>query len=374
MLAELVEVVIGVDTHKHTHTAAVVRAATGAVLARVTVSADPDGYTEMEALAGQHSGLRAWALEGSGGYGAGLARHLAEHGELVIELDRPVRPKRRGGAKSDPIDAARDALARTHLAQPKTGAERAALQMHLTVRRAAVEAAADAQRQLHALVVTAPERVRAKFRGQSTRLMITTASGLRVPRAGDAELSAAIAILRALARRIRFLEAEALEHERTIRALVRSWRPDLLALPGVGPIVAATVLTSWSHPGRCRDEAAFAMLAGTAPIPASSGPTQRYRLNRSGDRQLNRALHVIALSRPRHPRLRRTPPRPRKDQPRDPTLPQALHRPPALPTPRSCLSGALTSIGASLRAPLGPTPTYCRARLLMRAVSSVTWV
>jgi transposase len=303
MLADLVEVVIGVDTHKHTHTAAVVQAATGAVLARVAVSADPDGYTELDALAEQHSGLRAWALEGSGGYGAGLARHLAGHGELVIELDRPVRPKRRAGAKSDPIDAvraARDALARTQLAQPKTGAERAALQMHLTARRAAVEAAADAQRQLHALVVTAPERVRARFRGQSTRLMITTAGGLRAPRAQDAELVAAITVLRTLARRIRFLEAEALEHERTIRALVRSWRPDLLQLPGVGPIVAATVLTSWSHPGRCRTEAAFAMLAGTAPIPASSGQTVRYRLNRAGDRQLNRALHVITLSRLRH--------------------------------------------------------------------------
>jgi transposase len=303
MLAELVEVVIGVDTHKHTHTAAIVQAATGAVLVQVTVNADPDGCAELDALAQQHSGSRAWALEGSGGYGAGLARHLAEHGELVIELDRPVRPKRRGGAKSDPIDAvraARDALARTHLAQPKTGAERAALQMHLTARRAAVEAAADAQRQLHALVVTAPERVRGKFRGQSTRLMITTAHGLRTPRAGNAELTAALTVLRALARRIRFLEAEALEHERTIRALVRGWRPDLLQLPGVGPIVAATVLTSWSHAGRCRDEAAFAMLAGTAPIPASSGQTVRYRLNRSGDRQLNRALHVITLSRLRH--------------------------------------------------------------------------
>src|SRR4051794_41575029 len=172
--------------------------------------------------------------------------------------------------------------------------------MHLTARRAAVEAAADAQRQLHALVVTAPERVRGKFRGQSTRVMITTAHRLRTPPVGNAELTAALTVLRALARRIRFLEAEALDHERTIRALVRSWRPDLLELPGVGPIVAATVLTSWSHPGRCRDEAAFAMLAGTAPIPASSGQPVRYRLNRSGDRQLNRALHAIALSRLRY--------------------------------------------------------------------------
>ncbi len=141
MLAELVEVVIGVDTHSQTHTAAVVDVRTGGVLARATVPANPDGYAELVALAGKHSGLRAWAMEGTGGYGAGLARHLAAGDELVVELDRPKRPTRRAGAKSDPIDAeraARDALARTRLAQPKTGAERAALQMRLTARRAAV--------------------------------------------------------------------------------------------------------------------------------------------------------------------------------------------------------------------------------------------
>ena len=130
MLAELVDVVIGVDTHKHTHTAAVVAAATGAVLAQATVNADPLGYAELLELAGRHDGVRAWAIEGSGGYGAGLATHLAERSELVIELDRPTRPTRKAGAKSDPIDAvraARDALGRTHLAQPRSGAQRAAL-------------------------------------------------------------------------------------------------------------------------------------------------------------------------------------------------------------------------------------------------------
>ena len=301
MLAELVEVVIGVDTHKDTHTAAVVDARTGGVLARATVTADPDGYAALTELADLHSGLRAWAMEGTGGYGAGLARHLAASDELVVELDRPKRPTRKAGAKSDPIDAeraARDALARTRLAQPKTGPERAALQMHLTARRAAVEAATAAQRQLLAMIITAPEPVRTRFRGQSTRAAITTATRLRPgTRGGDIEITAALRVLRDLARRIRFLEAEALDHERAIRTLVRSWRPDLLTLTGVGPIVAATVLTAWSHPGRCRDDAAFAMLAGAAPIPASSGKTVRYRLNRSGDRQLNRALHTVVLSR-----------------------------------------------------------------------------
>ena len=304
MLADLVEVVIGVDTHKDTHTAAVVDTRTGAVLGRATVTADPDGYDQLLALLEEHPGLRAWAMEGSGGYGAGLARHLADRGEVVVELDRPVRPSRRAGAKSDPIDAeraARDALARSRLAQPKTGPERAALQMHLTARRAAVEGSSDAQRQLHALVVTAPEPVRARFRGQRTTAMITTASRLR-PGAtrNTADVVAAVTVLHALAARIRFLTAEARTHEKAILALVRSWRPDLLALPGVGPIVAATVLTAWSHPGRCRSDAAFAMLAGAAPIPASSGRTVRYRLNRSGDRQLNRALHTIAPTRLRY--------------------------------------------------------------------------
>jgi transposase len=301
MLADLVEVVIGVDTHSQTHTAAVLDARTGGVLARATVPADPDGYAELVALAAQYSGLRAWAMEGTGGYGAGLARHLAAADEMVVELDRPKRPARRAGAKSDPIDAeraARDALARTQLAQPKTGAERAALQMLLTARRAAVEAASTGQRQLLAMVITAPEPVRARFRGRSTRAMITIAAGLRPGASrGDIEHLTALTVLHDLARRIRFLEAEALNHEKAIRGIVRTWRPDLLELTGVGPIVAATVLTAWSHPGRCRNDAAFAMLAGAAPIPASSGKTVRYRLNRSGDRQLNRALHTVVLSR-----------------------------------------------------------------------------
>lgn len=304
MLAELVELVIGVDTHADTHTAVLVAVDSRAVLATITVSADPEGYAELLALTESQGGLRGWAMEGSGGYGAGLARHLADRGELVVELDRPQRPARRHGAKSDVIDAeraARDALARVRLAAPKTGPQRASLQMLLTARRAAVAAATTAQRQLRALVITAPEPVRARFRGQSTRQMLVTATGLRPHHhAGQVEVFTALSVLRALARRISALEAEAGEHERAITAIVRSWRPDLLDLPGIGPINAATVLAAWSHPGRCRNDAAFAMLAGTAPVPASSGKTVRYRLNRSGDRQLNRALHNIVLSRMRY--------------------------------------------------------------------------
>jgi hypothetical protein len=304
MLAELVELVIGVDTHTDTHTAAVLATDTGAVLATATVSADEDGHAELVTLAEAHGGLRGWAIEGTGGYGAGLTRHLDQLGELVIELDRPLRPARRAGAKSDAIDAeraARDALARTQLAQPKTGPERAGLQILLTARRAAINAAGTAQRQLRALVITAPEPVRARFRGQTTREMLTTATRLRPSRTStDVHTFTALSTLRALARRVRALETEAAEHERAIRAIVRAWHPELLELTGVRPINAATVLTAWSHPRRCRNDAAFAMLAAAAPIPASSGKTVRYRLNRSGNRQLNRALHNIALSRLRY--------------------------------------------------------------------------
>jgi transposase len=102
MLADSVEVVIGVDTHKHTHTAAVVVVATGATTATMTVATTPAGYQQLLELADQHSRLRVWAIEGTGGYGAGLTRFLDAHHERVVELDRPKRAARRHGAKSDP--------------------------------------------------------------------------------------------------------------------------------------------------------------------------------------------------------------------------------------------------------------------------------
>ena len=169
MLAEVVELVIGVDTHTDTYTAAVVVAATGALVETVPVSADPEGSQSLLAVAERHQGLRAFAG--------------AAAGEVVVELDRPARPARRGGRRSDPLDAeraARDALARTRLAAPKTGPQRGALQALLTARRSAVDAATDAGRQLRALVVTAPEAVRARFRGhRSTRAQLAIAAALR---------------------------------------------------------------------------------------------------------------------------------------------------------------------------------------------------
>jgi transposase len=116
MLADEVDVVIGVDAHKHTHTA-VAASSTGGSLGEITVSTDVRGYRRLLAFAMRWPGPRAWAIEGAGGYGVGLYRFLADRGERVVELDRPGRPPRRGGAKSDPIDAlraAREALSRDH--------------------------------------------------------------------------------------------------------------------------------------------------------------------------------------------------------------------------------------------------------------------
>jgi transposase len=303
-LTEIVDVVIGVDTHVETHTAAVVDARTGAVLEEATVPTTPQGYQDLVDLADAHSSLRAWAIEGTGGHGAGLARHLAHGEEVVVELDRPERAKRRRGAKSDPLDAvraAREAIARPQLGTPRAGGDRQALSVLLAARRSAVDASTVAQRQLFSLVIAAPEHLRSRLRGRKLPEMVRVAARLRVQPAWDRESATTAATLRTLARRAQALTLEAAELEKQILAIVRSWRPDLLQQSGVGPIVAATVLCAWSHPGRIRSEAAFAMLAGAAPIPANSGQvTNRYRLNRYGDRQLNRALHVVVLSRQRY--------------------------------------------------------------------------
>jgi transposase len=168
----------------------------------------------------------------------------------------------------------------------------------LAARSSAVESARCAQQQLFALAIAAPEQLRSKLRGKRTLGMARTASRFRVRADWDLETRTTATVLRDLARRTLELWDEADRHEREIFAIVRAWRSDLLERRGVGPIVAATVLCAWSHPGRIRSEAAFAMLGGTAPIPANSGQvTTRYRLNRHGDRQLNRALHTIVLSR-----------------------------------------------------------------------------
>ncbi len=274
-LRDLVDVVIGVDTHVHTHSAAVVDTATGGVLDEITVEATPAGYAELVEFADAHATLRAWAIEGTGGHGAGLCRQLL-----------------------DAIRAAREAMARPRLGSPRSGGERQALSVLLAARRSAINASTEAQLQVFSLVIAAPEPIRARFRGQKLAAMLNTAAALRVHASWDIETTSTVMALRTLARRAHAMLKEARELQKAIVAIIRSWRPDLLEEFGVGPIVAATVLCAWSHPGRIHSEAAFAMLAGVAPIPANSGQvTNRYRLNRYGDRQLNNALHTVVQSR-----------------------------------------------------------------------------
>jgi transposase len=218
----------------------------------------------------------------------------------VFEIDRPARVARRNGAKSDDIDAvraAREALAREHLAVPRERGLREALRALVVTRNSAVTSRTAAICHLKSLIVTAPEGLRDQLRHHTLARQIDRAARLRVMPAHSLEHRGTIRALRATARRIQSLEAESSELELNIREIVEDWFPSLLDLPGVGSITAAQILIAWSHPGRIRSEAAFASLAGAAPIPASSGQTIRFRLNRAGDRQLNRALHTIALTR-----------------------------------------------------------------------------
>lgn len=300
ILADIVDLVIGVDPHKHTHTAAVVAAGTGKHHGSLTACAEPQGFTELLAFAGSHTGTRCWVIEGCGSWGRGLATWLQANGEDVREIDSPSRPARRMGKKTDDLDAlrvAREALGRHDLATPRDTGDRDALAALLVARRSAVEMTSDTERQLVSLATTCPEQLAAKLRGKTTAQIVDTCCRWR-PTGGPAVTGVAEA-MRALAHRVRDLRTEAAAHQQRIEDLVKEWRPDLLKLTGVGPIIAATTLVVWSHPGRIHSESAFAMLAGVAPIPASSGMTTRHRLNRRGDRHLNSALHIIAIQRQR---------------------------------------------------------------------------
>jgi transposase len=303
MLADELDYVLGVDTHRDEHVLAVVTAPAGAVIAGAAASANARGYRELLGVAERHApGRRAWAIEGSGSYGAGLARYLAGRGEIVLELSRTPRAERRLRGKDDELDAvrtARAALASQTLAVPRAGEQREALRLLLVARRSAVDVRREALTQLRAVIVTAPERLRDELRGLSEGKLLDRCSRLRRTTGAADEVATRI-VLRTLARRVQAATIEAAELEQEIVATVRALAPALLAEPGIGPIVAAQLIVSWSHRGRLRSEACFARLAGVAPIPASSGQTTHHRLSRGGDRQLNRALHTIVLHRRQH--------------------------------------------------------------------------
>jgi transposase len=196
--------------------------------------------------------------------------------------------------------AGRALLTRDAGALPRDGGRREALRLLLIARRNAVDVRRHALVQLRAIIVTCPDALREPLRGLPTMRLLERCSRLRLRRAAPAVEQAARLALRMLARRAQAATVEANELEREIAEHVRVLAPVLLAEPGVGVIVAAQLLIAWSRHGRVHSEAAFARLAGVAPLPASSGLTVRHRLSRGGDRQLNRALHTIVLHRRTH--------------------------------------------------------------------------
>src|SRR5215218_3893599 len=234
---------------------------------------------------------------------------------------------------------------------PRSNGEREALRALMAAREGAVTARTAALCQLRGLLVTTPEPLRSELRPLTRARLLTRLSATRPDRRTDPELGGSQLALKALARRIQQLTAEERHLAREIDQLTRKLAPQLLDQPSIGPLLAAQVVLAWSHHGRLASEAAFARLAGAAPLPASSGQTIRYRLDRSGNRKLNRTLHQIILTRRRTPtddRLHRpTPPR-RKDPTRSNPLPQALPRPQPLPATRALARTHLTDIEASL--------------------------
>jgi transposase len=329
MLEGVVDGVIGVDTHKHTLTAAAVDPV-GAVLDQQTDRAEPAGYQRLLTFGRRRvPGRRVWALEGAGSYGAGLAVFLADHGEQVVEIDRPARPARRSGAKSDPLDAARaarEALAREHLASPRARGTREALRVLLTCRHGAVTARTATINQLKALVVSAPAQLRSQLASMDGDELVGVCARLRGHPTRPIEHTATVRALRSTARRILALQAEVDEVGEQLGRLVAATMPALLEVVGIGPVVAAQLLVSWSHPGRRADPR---LLGQDGPLPPQPvrGPAA----------QPGTAHHRARPPRPssRDPGLRRPPHRPGQDQQGDQPVPQASACPSALQAPRS---------------------------------------
>jgi len=300
----------GVDTHKDAHTAAVLDQ-TGRLLGHNQFPATQKGYAALLAWLRGHGNLVRVGVEGTGVYGAGLAAFFQQAGVELVEVDRPDRKTRRWQGKSDPVDAeaaARAAQAGRATGTPKTRGGRVdALRALRVARRSAVAARADAQRQIRALVVTAPSPLRTRLQSLPITALIAYCHTRRpdLTQTHDPAVATLLA-LRVLARRHQQLSTEIDELDALLEPLVATINPALLTLNGVATDVAGQLLvTAGDNPQRLSSEAAFAMLCGAAPLPASSGRTQRHRLNRGGDRQANAALYRIVCCRLRwDPRTR----------------------------------------------------------------------
>ena len=304
--------VIGVDTHARNHAISILACPTGEIVDETQFPATTAGLSRAVSWAGRRTGGDAnvlWVVEGAGTYGARLARVAADAGYTVVEAPRMNARANRGIGKSDPLDARRIAAAalplhETQLRVPRADdGVRAAVKVllasrdHMSTERTATINALTALLRVVHLGVDA--------RRPLVATQIATIAAWR-PRDEDLATTTARGEATRLAKRVTALDDELKDITKQITDMVRqSPAGDLLDQPGIGPITAAVALTSWSHLGRIRSEAAFASLAGASPIPASSGNTVRHRINRGGDRRLNRALHMAIVTRMRmDPRTR----------------------------------------------------------------------
>jgi transposase len=300
----------GVDTHTATHHAAVIDL-NGRLIADAEFPATPAGYAAMLTWMRNQGTLSGVGVEGTGAYGAGLARHLHEQGVEVLEVPRPDRRLRRQRGKSDPIDA--EAAARTVLAGTASSAPKLAdgpieaIRMLRVARSGAVKARTAALNTLRSMVITAPEPLRTQLRSLSSAQLVAACARLRPDLANLAEpTQAAKLALRSIALRVQHFDIETRSLRKQLDSLTQAAAPATSAVFGLGPdTVSALLITVGDNPDRLRSEAAFAHLCGVAPIPASSGKTNRHRLHRGGDRAGNSALHIAAVVRLRYdPRSR----------------------------------------------------------------------
>jgi transposase len=294
----------GVDTHAEVHVAAVVDEV-GRVLGTEQFAVTGDGYAAALAWMRSHGELARVGVEGTGSYGAGLARYLAGAGVEVAEVSRPDRQRRRRRGKSDAVDAVSAAIAALNgeeTATPKSHDGAAESIRVLTVaRRGAMKARTQAANQLRDLIVTAPDEVRGQLAGLSTVMRAEIAAGFMPGDLAD-PAQGTMAAMAAVARRYQDLTAEITRLDAALDQLVgQAAPPRFLALQGVATHTAAALIAAaGDNPGRLRTEASFAALCGVSPVDASSGKQERHRLNRGGDRQANSALYRIVMTRMSH--------------------------------------------------------------------------
>ena len=299
-----VRVTVGVDTHTDQHVG-VALDQFGRRLGTRSVPTTPAGFATLLAWTGGFGVIERIGIEGTGSYGAGVTRHLHDAGIEVLEVDRPDRSDRRLRGKSDTLDAenaARAVLAgrRTTTPKAKDGQVESLRVLRLT-RSTAVKSRRAALQLLRNHIVSAPEELRDQVRNLTRMQLIRTCAAWRPDTTGvrDPVVATRIA-LRSLARRILELNDEVADLDELIAPLVQERSPALVRATGIGVEIAGQLLvTAGDNPDRLRNEASFAMLCGVAPLPASSGKTQRHRLNRGGDRAANSALHLAVIVRMR---------------------------------------------------------------------------